>query len=44
MKYEQFYFLVHLSRKLKCTIVITRCPSVRPSLTFHIFDFFSETT
>ena len=33
---------------LKCTIVITRCPSsvclsVRPSLTFHIFDFFSET-
>ena len=45
-------FLVHLSRRLKCTIVITRCPSsvrlsvclsVRPSLTFHIFDFFSET-
>ena len=30
--------LVHLSRRLKCTIVITRCPS----LTFHIFDF-SET-
>ena len=29
----------------KCTIVITRCPSsVRPSLTFHIFDFCSETT
>ena len=38
--------LVHLSRRLKCTIVITRCPSsvrpsvrpsvVRPSLTFHI--------
>ena len=35
-------FLVHLSRRLKCTIVITRCPSsvvrrpsvVRPSLTF----------
>ena len=38
-------FLVHLSRRLKCTIVITRCPSsVRPSLTFHIFDFSSETT
>ena len=46
-------FLVHLSQRLKCTIVITRCPSsvvrpsvclsVRPSLTFHIFDFFSET-
>ena len=41
--------LVHLSRRLKCTIVITRypssiCPSsVRPSLTFHIFDFSSET-
>ena len=40
-----FTFLVHLSRRLKCTIVITRCPSsVRPSsLTFNIFDFFSET-
>ena len=39
-------FLVHLNRRLKCTIVITRCPSsIRPSsLTFHIFDFFSETT
>ena len=42
------WFLVHLSRRLKCTIVITRCLSsvrlsVRPSLTFHIFDFFSET-
>ena len=45
-------FLVHLSRRLKCTIVIMRCPSsvrrpssVRPSsLTFHIFDFSSETT
>ena len=41
------WFLVHLSRRLKCTIVITHCPSsvcpsVRPSLTFHIFDFFSE--
>ena len=44
----QWIFLVHLSRRLKCTIVITYCsssvrPSVRPSLTFHIFDF-SETT
>ena len=29
------WFLVHLSRRLKCTIVIMRCPSsVRPSLTF----------
>ena len=44
-------FLVHLRRRLKCNIVITRCPSsvvrrpsVRPSLTFHIFDFSSETT
>ena len=44
-------FLVHLSRRLKCTILIMRCPSsvvcrpsVRPSsLTFHIFDFSSET-
>ena len=46
-------FLVHLSQRLKCTIVITRCPSSvclsvclsvrRPSLTFHIFDFSSET-
>ena len=37
--------LVHLSQRLKCTIVITRCPSSvrRPSLTFHIFDFSSET-
>ena len=46
-----FSFLVHLSRRLKCTIVIMRCPSsvirpssVRPSsLTFHIFCFSSET-
>ena len=45
-------FLVHLSRRLKCTIVIMRCPSSvvrlsvvrRLSLTFHIFDFSSETT
>ena len=48
-------FLVHLSRRLKCTIVIMHCPSsvvrlsvvrlsvVRPSLTFHIFVFSSET-
>ena len=59
-KFKQHYecplpnFLVHLSRRLKCTIVIMRCPSsvclsvcpsvVCPSLTFHIFDFFSETT
>ena len=37
--------LVHLSQRLNCTIVITRCPSSvrRPSLTFHIFDFSSET-
>ena len=34
---------MHLSWRL--TIVITRCPSsIRPSLTFHIFDFSSETT
>ena len=36
---EFLYVLVHLSRRLKCTIVMTRCPS----LTFHIFDFPSET-
>ena len=53
--YGHWQFLVHLSQRLKCTIVITRCPSsvvrrpsvrlsvVRPSLTFHIFDFSSET-
>ena len=48
---ENLFFLVHLSRRLKCTIVImrrpssVRRPSVRPSsLTFHIFDFSSETT
>ena len=50
--YVSLVLLVHLSRRLKCTIVITRCPSsvvrlsvrlsVCPSLTFHIFDF-SET-
>ena len=45
MLYHDFWwFLVHLSRRLKCTIVIMRCPSsVRPSLTFNIFDFSSET-
>ena len=44
-------FLVHLSRRLKCTIVIKRYTSsvrglsvVHPSLTFHVFDFSSETT
>ena len=44
--------LVHLSQRLKCTIVITRCLlsiclSVRrrPSVVnFHIFDFFFETS
>ena len=52
LRSNRLYFLVHLSRRLKCTIVITRCPSSvvrpsvvrRPSLTFHIFDFSSETT
>ena len=35
---------MHLRRRLKCTIVIIRCPSsVCPSsLTFHIFNFSSE--
>ena len=33
-----FVFLVHLSLRLKCTIVIMRCPL----LTLHIFDFSSE--
>ena len=47
--WDSIGFLVHLSRRLKCTIVIMRCPSsvrrpsVGPSLTFHIFDFSSET-
>ena len=48
---KRVVLLVHLSRRLKCTIVITCCPSsvrltvvVCPSLTFHIFDFCSETT
>ena len=31
--YRWIWFLVHLSRRLKCTIVIMRCPSsVRPSV------------
>ena len=35
---------MHLSRRLKCTILITRYPSSvrRPSLIFHIFNFFSK--
>ena len=39
-------FLVHLSRRLKCTVVIIHCPSsVRLSsvVNFHILDFSSET-
>ena len=51
LRFALLYFvLVHLSGRLKCTIVITSCPSsIRPSvrrqssLTFHIFYFFSET-
>ena len=35
-----FLFLVHLSRRLKCTIVITRCPSsVRPSSVVNFSHF-----
>jgi hypothetical protein len=42
-------FLVHLSWKLKWAILIARCPSsvclsVRLSVNFYIFDFFSRTT
>jgi hypothetical protein len=42
-------FLAHLSWKLKWAILIARCPSsvcpsVRPSVNFYIFDFFSRTT
>ena len=42
-------FLAHLSWKLKWAFLITRCPSsvclsVRLSVNFHIFDFFSRTT
>ena len=46
---KKFQFLAHLSRRLKCTIVIMRLSIVRPyvvrpsSLTFHIFEFFFET-
>ena len=42
---EDLQFLVHLSRRLKCTIVITRClssvvrPSVRPSWVVNFFTF-----
>ena len=32
VSYQDIHFLVHLSRRLKCTIVIMHCPSsVRPS-------------
>ena len=45
IKHNKIMFLVHLSQRLKCTIVITLCPSsvILPSLTFHIFHFSSET-
>ena len=38
-------FLAHLRRRLKWAIVIAHRPSVRrrPSVNFHIFNFFSET-
>jgi hypothetical protein len=36
--------LAHLSWKLKWAILIARCPSVRLSVNFYIFDFFSRTT
>ena len=45
-KEDYLQFLVHLNRRLKCIIVITRCRSAvrRPSSLFvHIFDFFFET-
>ena len=37
--------LVHLNKKLKCTIVVTRCPSSfrRLSLTCHFYDFVCKT-
>ena len=42
---SEYLFLVHLSRRLKCTIVIMRLSVVRPSsLTFRFFDFSSEIT
>ena len=43
-------FLAHLSRRLKWAIVIVHRPSsvrmasVRPSVNFHIFNFFSRTS
>ena len=38
------HFLAHLSQRLKWAIVIAHRPSsVRPSVNFHIFDFFSRT-
>jgi hypothetical protein len=37
--------LAHLSWKLKWAILIAGCPSsIRPSVNFYIFDFFSRTT
>ena len=38
-----FRFLVHISRRLKCTVVTTRCPSsiVRPSRELFTFSTFS---
>ena len=43
-KLVSLQFLAHKSQRLMWAIVITRCPSsVRPSLTFHIFDFVSKT-
>jgi hypothetical protein len=39
------WLLAHLSWKLKWAILITGClSSVRPSVNFYIFDFFSRTT
>jgi hypothetical protein len=37
-------FLAHLCWKLKWAILIAGCPSVRLSVNFYIFDFFSSTT
>ena len=45
--YYHKIFLAHLSQRLKWAIVIARRPSVRrlrPSINFHIFNFFSRTT
>jgi hypothetical protein len=41
---NDFCLLAHLSWKLKWAILIAGCPSVRPSVNFYIFDFFSRTT